>query len=313
MIVTPRRLLVTGGSGFIGSALLRILGRSGTWDEIHVVSRSIPDPRNNIQNIFWHQTDLLNDKTADAIMNALKPTHLIHGAWVTDHGLFWDDERNTAWLQASIRIADAFARQGGRRFINLGSVAEYEWSSGKMIEGETPEKPSSLYGQSKLSFCRHLEGQTKKGNFSAATGRIFFAYGPGEKPARLVPSICRSLLTGQAATFSNGFLWRDYLHVDDVACAILALIDSDLEGAVNLASGMPIRLSYFLDTLERQTGKTGFFQRRNLPELSNEVPILFGHASRLTSTGWRPIVLFEDGLSQTLEWWRQKQVEAERA
>jgi nucleoside-diphosphate-sugar epimerase len=306
MKAASRRLLVTGGTGFIGRPLLHILHQSGAWEEIHSVSRTKPVDADLRSGLVWHEADLLQMDTAEALIKTIRPTHLVHTAWVTDHGAFWQAESNRDWLQASVRLAGQFACYGGQRFVQLGSVAEYEWDSGRMFEGSTAERPASLYGASKLAFSRYLSACVKKGEFSAATGRVFFVYGPDEKPERLVPSLCRSLLGSHSATFGSGALWRDYLYIDDLCRAIIALLNSPLEGTVNLASGMPVRLSFIYDLLERISGKSGFLQRGTRPASADEIPILFGDAHRLATTGWRPIVTFEEGLSHTLDWWRDR-------
>jgi nucleoside-diphosphate-sugar epimerase len=304
MTSSKKRLLITGASGFIGSHICAELSQKEEWAEIHALSRSTPTETTGKQPIHWHQGNLLDAETPAALIDYIKPSHIIHGAWVTDHGAFWAHKDNEAWLTASLKLAEAFARTGGERFINLGSVAEYSWQSGHMIEGETPEEPSSLYGESKLAFHRALSEQSRKGQFSSATGRIFFVYGPNEKPQRLVPSACRALITGQPESFGAGHQWRDYMHVSDLVRGILALTHSSLEGAVNLASGLPVQLSFILDELEKLAEKPGALIRGTRTVSEDDIPILFGHAARLASTGWRPTVPFKEGLSETLKWWR---------
>ncbi len=306
MTPVKRRMLITGGSGFIGSQLIDALTRTGEWEEIHAIHHSATVPTTPNKALIWHRADLLNKTTPADLLASIKPSHLIHGAWVTDHGAFWADQRNSEWLAASVRLADAFARHGGQRFINLGSVAEYDWQSGRMVEDETPETPSSFYGKSKLAFHRELLERGRKGDFSSATGRIFFVYGPKEKPQRLVAAACRSLITDQSEIFSVGSQWRDYMHVSDLARGIYALTTSPLEGAVNIASGAPIRVSFILDELEKLAHKPGQLSRKTKSPADEEVPMLFGHAERLASTGWRPLVSLEEGLRQTLNWWREQ-------
>jgi len=247
---------------------------------------------------------LLDEGAANTLMEKITPSHIIHTAWVTEHGAFWSHPDNTPWLDASLRLADAFARQGGQRFIHLGTVAEYDWQSGRMIEGVTPERPATPYGEAKLAFHRALVKHTTGGSFSAATARVFFVYGPHEKPGRLIPTACHALITGQPEAFGSLHQWRDFLHVTDLARGIVALTQSSLEGAVNIGSGGPVRLSLLLDTLERLTGQKDVFQRGVRADPSGEPPILFADVSRLAKTGWLPLVTYEEGLSNALDYWR---------
>jgi len=298
------RILVTGASGFIGRHLLGSLQATGNWPEIHAVCHSAEWPRGQNGSVVWHAADLLHPPSLDGLIAQVKPTHLIHAAWVTDHGVFWTHPDNTCWYDASLTLADAFSRHGGRRFVNLGSVAEYDWRDGRMIEGKTREEPATPYGQAKLAFHRELTARAQKAGYSAATGRIFFTYGAHEKPGRFVPSACRALITGEPEAFGSGSQWRDFLHVTDLARAIEYLTRSPLEGAVNLGSGSPMRLSDMLYVLENLSTAKGVLLKGARPDAPDDPPILFADTKRLAEIGWQPIVSLEDGLSAALDWWR---------
>ena len=299
-----KRIFITGGTGFIGRHILAALQKSGEWHEIHALRRASSQRAPDLDGIIWHEGDLLEPPMADALIDQIKPSHLIHAAWVTEHGAFWTHPDNAPWLDASLRLADAFARHGGQRFIQLGTVAEYDWQSGRMIEGVTPEQPATPYGEAKLAFHRALVKLTLNGRFSAATARVFFVYGAHEQPGRLIPTACRALITRQPEAFGSLNQWRDFLHVTDLARGIAALTQSSLEGAVNIGSGGPVRLSLLLDTLERLTGQKDVFQRGARTDPSGEPPILFADVGRLAKTGWLPLVTYEEGLTNALDYWR---------
>jgi len=301
-----KRLLITGASDFIGSHILTMLGKTEEWAEIHALSRA-PEPQQPLNpNVIWHQADLLADTTPTELIRQMKPSHVIHAAWVTQPGAFWEHTENSAWLAASLKLADAFALFGGERFITLGSVAEYDWSQGRMVEGITPETPSTLYGQTKLAFHQALTAHHQKGHFSSATCRVFYTYGPFENQQRLIPMSCRSLITELSEGFGSGSLWRDYVHVSDLVRGIDMVLRSDVEGPVNIASGAPTRISYLLDELEKLSQRPGFLRRGQRPDPDNEVLALFADISKIGRLGWRPQISLEEGLNQSLQWWRQR-------
>jgi nucleoside-diphosphate-sugar epimerase len=305
MTPTPR-ILITGGTGFVGRPLLTTLKADGIWNEIHATHRQTSRPIPTMDGVHWHEADLLDETVPDALIDHIQPSHVIHTAWVTDHGTFWNDPANARWLDASLKLANAFIRKGGKRFVNLGSVAEYEWQMGRMVEGVTPEHPATPYGAAKLAFHRALMEQGKCGNVSTATARVFFVYGPYEKPGRLVPTACRAIINGQPEAFGSLFQWRDFLHVTDLARGIVALTRSDLEGAVNIGSGGPVRLNFLLDTLEKLSGRSDLFQRGARKDPENDPPILFADVAKLAQTGWLPLVGYEEGLANALNYWRDQ-------
>jgi UDP-glucose 4-epimerase len=121
-----------------------------------------------------------------------------------------------------------------------------------------------------------------------------------------VPTACRAIINGQPEAFGSLFQWRDFLHVTDLARGIVALTRSDLEGAVNIGSGGPARLNFLLDTLEKLSGRSDLFQRGARKDPENDPPILFADVAKLAQTGWLPLVGYEEGLANALNYWRDE-------
>ena len=301
------RVLVTGANGFIGRHVINAYLNSGTKAEIHAVRSPYGHlVSQSSTKCIWHTIDLLDSDAVNSLLFAIKPTHIIHAAWITTHGVYWTSEENKRWLEASIGLLDAFIRIGGRRFVQLGTCAEYDWSEGKLIEGITPEKPATYYGQCKLAFHQALLERIKQNMISAANGRVFFAYGPYENPSRLVPSVCRALIEEKRADFDCGSLWRDYMHVADLATAIVCLAASNLNGAVNLGTGEPIRLSTMLEQLGKISKRPELLHLRDQPAKSTNPPILIADTRRIRSIGWMPSIDIGDGLFDTYRWWHSR-------
>jgi nucleoside-diphosphate-sugar epimerase len=139
---------------------------------------------------------------------------------------------------------------------------------------------------------------------SAAWPRVFFVYGPNEHPLRLVPSVVTSVLRGEQARCSHGRQVRDYLHVSDVASALVTILDSDLQGAVNVSSGHATRLRDISLAIGQRLGRPELIQLGALPVRPNDVPLVIGANERLRNLGWRPHFDLESGLRHTIEWWR---------
>src|SRR5690349_8216693 len=117
-----RRVLVTGASGFIGAHCLRRLALEDC--EIHAVNRS--GNGEPAVGSTWHAADLRDIGQILPLIEKIRPTHLLHGAWIATPGLYAHSPENFAWLQSTTVLAEACGSQGGVRFVGIGSSAEYD-------------------------------------------------------------------------------------------------------------------------------------------------------------------------------------------
>ncbi len=128
-------------------------------------------------------------------------------------------------------------------------------------------------------------------------GRIFHLYGPDEDPRRLVASVVRALLGGKEAPTSHGEQVRDLMHVDDVAGAMVALLESRISGAVNVASGEPVRLRRVVELLGELTSASPLLRIGAVPAPQGDPPFLAADIRRLRDdVGFRPQHDMESGL-----------------
>ncbi len=286
-----KRVLVTGASGFIGRRVIDRLVESGL--EVHATHVEPSPPP--LPTVRWHEVDLLSCRL-DAVRE-IGATDLLHLAWYAEHGKFWRSPENLSWVAASLALVRAFQEGGGRRATFVGTCAEYDWgSTGLLKETVTPLRPSTLYGVAKDALRRLVEAYAVEAGLSWAWGRVFFLYGPGEDPRRFVGSVVHNLLTKRMAPMSHGRQVRDFLHVDDVARALVALADSDVQGPVNIASGVPTTLAEVAEVVRRHAG--GSLAIGSLPVPAGEPPSLVGDVTRLRDeVGFRPRLGLEDGIA----------------
>ena len=295
------RVLVTGASGFIGRHALAPLLAAG--HEVHAVARRVPvasDPA-----IVWHEEDLLAAGAPERLMDAAQPSHLLHLAWYAEHGRFWTAAENVPWVEATLALTRAFVAAEGRRIVCAGTSAEYDWSAGFCSEGVTPMRPGMLYGIAKDATHRVAAAAAEASGTSLAWGRVFFLYGPGEHPDRLVASVARAVLEGRPAEVSSGAQVRDFMHVSDVAGAFCALLESDVTGPVNIASGDPVRVREIVAQIAELAGREDLPRYGALPDRPGDPPLLVADVRRLRDeVGYGGGRALRDGLRETLEWWR---------
>ena len=293
-----RRVLVTGASGFVGRQTLEPLLTRGY--EVHgAVRRPI-----EAANVTWHAADLLAPGLAEALVREVRPTHLLHLAWYAEHHAYWTAPQNLDWVGASLRLVRAFAEQGGTRAVLAGTCAEYDWTQGVCVEGATPIRPRGLYGVAKDAVRRVVEAFAAGAGLSAAWGRIFFLYGPYEHPGRLVASVARALLHGDLAETTAGTQVRDFLHVTDAGSAFAAVLDSPVEGAVNIASGEAYAVRDVVATIAGAVGRPELLRIGGRPTPSDEAPLVVGDVRTLRDVvGWRPAFSLEEGIAHAVAWW----------
>ncbi len=293
-----KRVVVTGATGFIGRHALAPLIARG-YDVHAVSSRTAPPATPQVE---WHVADLLDEAAVAGLLHAVRPTHLLHFAWHTNPGTFWNAPENPRWLEAGIALLHDFQRNGGLRVVMAGSCAEYEWGGDEpFTEGVSALHPATPYGVCKHSLQEALAAFSRQQGLSSAWGRIFFLYGPGEHPSRLVASLVGAMLRGEAASCSDGLQVRDFLHVEDVASAFAALLDSDVRGSVNIASGRAVAVKDVVLAAADCLGTRDLVRFGAIPRQAGEPAFLVADTRRLASeVGFVPRFDLRTGMAQTV-------------
>ena len=294
-----KKVLATGATGFIGRHSLPRLLESGY--EVHAVGGQ-RSPEVPSRDIVWHRANLLEPGEIASLVGRVQPTHLLHFAWYAVPGKYWTAPENLAWVRATINLMQVFSDHGGRRAVMAGSCAEYDWKFDYCSESFTPCRPATLYGVCKHATQILLDAWSRQAGLSSAWGRIFFLYGPGEYPSRLVPSVINSLLRNEPARCTHGNQVRDFMHVEDVAGAFVALLDSGAQGAVNIASGTAVPLKQVIHSIADHMNKRDLIQLGAVPAPAGEPEALIADVGRLRDeVGFRPRYGLEQGIARTIE------------
>jgi nucleoside-diphosphate-sugar epimerase len=302
-----RRVLLTGATGFIGSRAIEPLLAAGY--QIHALARR----PGNSTGVSWHAVDLLDDGATAQLVSELSAEYLLHFAWYTEHGSFWGSPENLSWVVASLRLLRAFHEAGGRRAVMAGTCAEYDWSDTsepcreleRASGAATPERPATFYGAAKHATRIVAGAYAGEVGLSLAWGRVFLLYGPGEDERRLVPQVARALLGATEVQTSDGTQIRDFMHVEDVARGFVALLGSAVEGPVNVASGEGVEIARVLQLIGDATGRPDLLRLGALPRRAGEPQRLVADSGRLrTEVGFEPRIALEDGIAETVDWWR---------
>ena len=290
--MSDKILLLTGASGFIGRHVIAPLLERGYT--IHAITHT----KQQSKEVIWHHADLLNAKERRQIIDTIRPHSLLHLAWYVEHGKFWNAPENKLWQEASIDLFSYAKTAGVKRMVGIGTCAEYDWNrSATPFKESDPCLPHTLYGKAKLSVFESL----KSTHTNVAWGRIFHLFGQGEHPARLVSSVIHALQNDEPAKCTSGKQVQDFMAVQDVGAAIAALLDSEVTGAVNIASGKGTSVAEMALMIGRLMQKKNLVQLNGLPDRLDTPAYIVADVERLKrEVKFMPSFSLEERLAQLI-------------
>lgn len=295
------RVLVTGPTGFIGQHVVKALQSAG-----HSVVGVCRHPVRK-WSCDWITADILDPSEAKRVAASARAEVVVHLAWTTEHGKFWNDPANAQWAKASIDLADAAFANGARRFCGVGTCFEYDFpEAGDCDEVMTPLADHLPYDTAKASFRRKLLALAEETGASTAWARVFHLYGPDENPNRLVPSVARSIASGQVADCSSGKVLRDFIDSRDAGAAIAALTVSEVTGDVNIGSGERATVAEVAKLIGELSGRPDLVRVGALPDRPNDPPRITAAVNRLRDeVGFASGRTLRSGLSEAVAYWNQ--------
>ncbi len=282
--------------------------------EVHAAGSREAGPGNllpvELDGAAYHAVDLFDAVAVAALTDRVRPTHLLHFAWNATPGVYWTTPENFRWVAASLGLLENFHRAGGERAVMAGSCAEYDWAqAGVCHEFDTPlatdgARTATPYATAKIALQKMLESYGRQEKLGTAWGRVFFQYGPYEHPGRLVASVINALLEGREAECSPGQQIRGFLHTSEVGDAFAALLDSAVDGPVNIGDDTPVTIAEIVQTIGGIIGRPDLIGLGKRPASAGEPPLLLPDLHRLhDEVGWRSDRPLREGLESVVKWW----------
>lgn len=265
------RVLVTGASGFIGAHVVRVLRARG--HEPIAVTRT--------------DADLSNAGAVGSLFARHHPGAVIHLAWYAKPPDYLGSPKNLASLHATTTVVAGAIAAGCRKIVGAGTCLEYA-EAGHPVAEDHPLDPVTLYASTKAAAWLTCRALAAGGGAELAWARIFHLFGPGEQPSRLVPSIAAALKRGERAEVTAGEQVRDYLHVRDVAEALVALLAPGANGAYNVCSGKPEPLRTWISAIGEILNAQNRVAFGARPYAPGERMFIAGRSDRLRALGWSP-------------------------
>lgn len=298
-----KKVLLTGANGFIGNNVLEHLLQRDY--EIHAVSSK--NIMNNCNRANWHKVNLLDIKEIESMMTEIQPDLLIHLAWYAVPSKYINAEENLLWVQSSTELLKNFKRVSGKKFVFAGTCLEYDSSYEEYEEEITPSNPSTLYGICKYSFENMAREYCYINNLEFVSGRVFNLYGPREYKQRMIPYVINNLLSGEIANCTHGNQIRDYMHVFDVASAFVEIMECNINGVVNIGSGIPIKIKDLITMIGKKLNNNELIKFGSIEVRQDESPTIVANNNKLKMrTNWTKKYDIEIGLDETIEWWKKE-------
>jgi nucleoside-diphosphate-sugar epimerase len=300
-----KRVLLTGGTGFVGASLTHRLLREG--HEVHLLVR----PTHQAWRIADISADVdlcvvdLNDAPALAEGVArVRPEWIFHlaayGAYSSQADLPRMIQTN---LTGTVNLVEACLKSGFESFIHAGSSSEYGFKDHPPAEDEWVD-PNSHYALTKAAatqFCRYT---ARRHNVLITTLRLYSVYGPFEEPTRLIPTLIVRGLEGQLPPLVNPDIARDYVYAEDVNDACLLAAAGDEIGAVyNIGTGVQTSLRDVVDVARAELHITAEPHWGSMPNRSWDTSVwVANNAAVRKALGWQPEHTFAEGFHLTADW-----------
>ena len=295
---------MTGAAGFVGSRVARSLLEQGFV--VHGVVREPGVPRRReLSGVRIECCDLIDPGAVAELVARVAPEHCIHCAWITTPGEYLMSPENDVHVAAAEELGNALVAAGCSRLVGLGTCFEYAPSNAPLAESSRL-KPSTPYARAKVATMKRLARICEDTTTAFAWARLFYLYGPNEDPRRLVPAVTLALLDGRAAPTTGGEQLRDFLHVDDVARALVAVARSNVTGAVNIGSGDAVTVREVVETIGRLTGRSDLLEIGALPYAAGDPMAVTADVAKLAACGFTPSRTLEEGLAETVRWWSDR-------
>ncbi len=297
------RLLVIGGTGFIGHHLLRAAVEK-KW-QVSSLSLHPPKLERNVTGVEYFHGDLLKQTELERILADREFDYVVNLGGYIKHTLFKLGGRQLIeeHFTAIQNLLTVISRESLQTFIQIGSSDEYGNAPAPQHEN-LRELAISPYSLGKVATTHFMQMLHRTENFPVVILRLFLTYGPGQDSKRFLPQIIRGCLDDVRFPTSEGKQIRDFCYVEDTVDAIMqALVVPEAVGnIINIASGNPISVRKMIEKVHLISGSgTPLYGKVNYRPGENMS--LYANISKAKKIlNWEPKINIDSGLRKSIDW-----------
>jgi len=307
------KVLVTGGSGFIGSHLIPELvglGHDVYSLERYVTGRYVLGGRRAVKTVFG---DLRDQFAVRKIVRDIQPEAVIHLASVSPVSYSYDhpiETMETNFL-GTVNLAESCLREAPhfKHFLFAGTSEEYGSQENLPLKETAKLHPNSPYAVSKVAADKYLQYMHDGYGFPATVLRNFNTYGRKDNTHFVVERIIVQMLQGNVVRLGDPTPIRDLMYVNDHVNSYLACLDNDkaVGETFNFCTGHGVSIAQLVELIKQPTGFQSEIIWNTIPKRPLDIAVLIGDYSKAKRIlGWEPKFTLETGMKLTTDFWRNK-------
>lgn len=269
-------VLLTGATGFVGRQVMRSLAEQGA--QVRLVVRDEKELKffgqGCVESLVL-SPDIFAEDASWWAKVCQGIDIVIHVAWYAEPGKYLQSAKNLDCLIGTLHMAKGAVQASVRRIIGIGSCFEYELSSG-ILSTESPLQPSTPYAGTKAAAYMALSQSLPQQGVEFVWCRLFYLYGEGEDVRRLVSYLRTNLAAGKPVKLTSGNQIRDFLDVREAGQMIAETAMGQLQGPVNICSGIPITVRQLAEQIADEYGRRDLLEFSARPDNLIDPPCVVG-------------------------------------
>lgn len=288
------KILVIGGNGFLGTAIVNSLSAAG--HEIVLIGRK----SNNQSEHTFFKIDFFQEEVSTKLLESIEPEVVIQSAWITTQMNYRFSNQNTKYSRATKNIMINCLLAEVPHFIGLGSCAEYGATNFSCNAATSPLIAHDSYSEEKIRTFESLTEISANTELDFTWVRIFQPYGIGQDQSRFLPSLIRSSMNGEHLSISQPNAISDWISKTDVGDAIKFIVENRIVGAVDVGSGVGTSNTELIEMIATLSGRAPNLRINNLEGIPTG--LVMNEFSRLKLLGWTNSQTLKYGIEELLSY-----------